>query len=1215
MDNEDVVKGNNRRNDNSEKKPRLGLLKKLKENKEEANDSSISPIKNNRQMYDKANQNQNKDNKSIMQKLLESKRKKEQLKHQYESASSMGVASKDNNNEENEEEEETNVKQNENDNEDENNNSNEEDNVSSSYSKRRQRRQASSSSNNNNNISNNNIITNRLKKLFQAKVDQIENNKPQTHVKDNNDNDDNNDDDDNNNNDNTSNNNNNEDSPTKETEIKQQTQLSKAELIKMALSNKKSKQNEINNNTETKTTSLPQTPKKSTSNETNNNTNTNTTNNEAPSSSYGFVSQNASSKKSSDVKNILELIKQKKTQKEKLQRSFEMEQQQQSQPEEQKTPPKDESPPHSNNSSNIQPNEDDDEEEEEKLQRAKFKEMMLQKEAAAQKQKQIQVEEERKIREKVRKEQEEKLRIEAEKRRKALEEEERIKREKEEKELQLQLEAQKLELQKQEEERRKKEEEEKRKKQLEEEEKKQREETRKLLLEELRKEVTKEITESVKKEFEEKVKKQQEELEEKEKALIEREREAQEKLQLSQNQSQLDNTQTTDEDDKRKKHHYYKQPKNIYTNNNSQSAMSIPTYNNNQQQQQPIYGNNNNNNRDEQSFDSIPANTIKRPYYKKQNHLMIYNKKPGLRGRSAEKVNSNQPPLNTNPNSLNNTHFYGSPKHFMQQQQDYNNGIVNNYQHIEQQHYSTLNNNIYNTNKSPGRFGIDINAANTTKTSRYINNSPINRSNIDNSYLYGNNNTSNNLSTYNFINPFQYNDYSQIPPPSNYNNNNTSMYQQQAMPPTIYRQPESLSMNFEDLLLFEQKLMDILRDFMEEKPMTNECFEWWNYYFNCSLYKQLEKTFKSETARLIVQESINYQLLSIIICYDVSSKPYVFDQVKVMIKPILIYNHHNLILIYENILSKVSSESINNIWVKKLSNLIYTVKSSPHNEMNPDNVFLNSPEPYDKLTEVDKIEFITRSIISNIRILLKNYSDGETTDVLVSLFKTIKHKSYEDINDIFLSKILRVDNPNGSVLASVLIRENAYFSTVEAPYLKNPSVRPYTLVLDLDETIIHFKINEHNETEGVLQVRPGIQEFLTTLGQYYEIVIFTAATQDYADLLIEELEENTFYFDYKLYRQHTIIIGNNFVKDLTRLGRSLDKVIIVDNMPQNFRLQKENGIHIRPFWGDDVQDTALIELQPILLNIAKEGGDVRKGLRKYKDEIMNKVTMNQTDRN
>ena len=724
----------------------------------------------------------------------------------------------------------------------------------------------------------------------------------------------------------------------------------------------------------------------------------------------------------------------------------------------------------------------------------------------------------------------------------------------------------------------------------EEEEKKQREETRKLLLEELRKEVTKEITESVKKEFEEKVKRKQEEIEQKEKALLEREREAKEKLQQTQAQSLINEDNTN----------YYKQPKGV-----SHSAMNIPKYNNTQQQQQQqqqAYSNEHlNETTTSNTTNQVNAPTSTSMYYKKQNHVMIYNKKPNLRGRSADKTNNNNnntPILNTNPNSLNNTHLYTNKQYLQQQQQqqhNYTNGMVNNNNY--QQQYNTNKTSRYiTTNQTP----INIDTANTNNTS----------------YLYYNNTNINSIS-YNYTNPFQYNDYNQMAPPSimyNTANANTYYQQLQQQPYSFYRpsQPESLSMNFEDLLLFEQKLMDIIRDFIEDKPMTNECFEWWNYYFNCSLYKQLEKTFKNETSRQIVQESINYQLLSIIICYDVSSKPYIYDQVKLMIKPILLYNHHNLIIIYENILSKVSTESINNIWVTKLRNLIYTVKSSLHNEMNPDNVFINSPTPYDAFSVVDKIEYITLSIIGNIRILLKNYCDGETTSVLVNLFKTLKHKTYEEINDIFLSKILRVDNPNGSVLASVLIRENAYFSTVEAPYLKNPSVRPFTLVLDLDEAIIHFKINEHNETEGVLQVRPGIQEFLTTIGQFYEIVIFTAATQDYADLLIEELEENTFYFDYKLYRQHTIIIGNNFVKDLTRLGRPLDKVIIVDNMPQNFRLQKENGIHIRPFWGDDAQDTALIELQLILVNIAKEGGDVRKGLRKYKDEIMNKVTMNQT---
>jgi len=31
-------------------------------------------------------------------------------------------------------------------------------------------------------------------------------------------------------------------------------------------------------------------------------------------------------------------------------------------------------------------------------------------------------------------------------------------------------------------------------------------------------------------------------------------------------------------------------------------------------------------------------------------------------------------------------------------------------------------------------------------------------------------------------------------------------------------------------------------------------------------------------------------------------------------------------------------------------------------------------------------------------------------------------------------------------------------------------------------------------------------------------------------------------------------------------------------MIQNFRLQKENGINIRAFWGEDPYDTALIHL-------------------------------------
>ena len=68
--------------------------------------------------------------------------------------------------------------------------------------------------------------------------------------------------------------------------------------------------------------------------------------------------------------------------------------------------------------------------------------------------------------------------------------------------------------------------------------------------------------------------------------------------------------------------------------------------------------------------------------------------------------------------------------------------------------------------------------------------------------------------------------------------------------------------------------------------------------------------------------------------------------------------------------------------------------------------------------------------------------------------------------------------------------------------------------------------------------------------------------------------------------------------------------MIVDNMPQNFRLQKENGIFIKTFYGEDQEDSALFELIPILTKIATNGVDVRKSLNQFKDDILNKVSSN-----
>ena len=64
----------------------------------------------------------------------------------------------------------------------------------------------------------------------------------------------------------------------------------------------------------------------------------------------------------------------------------------------------------------------------------------------------------------------------------------------------------------------------------------------------------------------------------------------------------------------------------------------------------------------------------------------------------------------------------------------------------------------------------------------------------------------------------------------------------------------------------------------------------------------------------------------------------------------------------------------------------------------------------------------------------------------------------------------------------------------------------YTLVLDLDETLIHYEIDEtvdpNIEEPGYYLIRPGALRFLNELSDYFEIVIFTAAMPDVSKFLL-----------------------------------------------------------------------------------------------------------------
>jgi CTD small phosphatase-like protein 2 len=89
-------------------------------------------------------------------------------------------------------------------------------------------------------------------------------------------------------------------------------------------------------------------------------------------------------------------------------------------------------------------------------------------------------------------------------------------------------------------------------------------------------------------------------------------------------------------------------------------------------------------------------------------------------------------------------------------------------------------------------------------------------------------------------------------------------------------------------------------------------------------------------------------------------------------------------------------------------------------------------------------------------------------------------------------------------------------------------------VLDLDETLIHFDTQKEQ-----FRVRPYCRQFLADMSTKFEIVIFTAAQQDYADFILDQLDPQHTLIKHRLYRQHCYFYGRMCIKDLNKLGRSL----------------------------------------------------------------------------
>ena len=232
--------------------------------------------------------------------------------------------------------------------------------------------------------------------------------------------------------------------------------------------------------------------------------------------------------------------------------------------------------------------------------------------------------------------------------------------------------------------------------------------------------------------------------------------------------------------------------------------------------------------------------------------------------------------------------------------------------------------------------------------------------------------------------------------------------------------------------------------------------------------------------------------------------------------------------------------------------------------------------------------------------LLKSYINSFQKRKIITIIKEIKESS--SINNLLeltkINKIMshyseenkNINQKNNSDENN--INEECNIDSFSDSFPKPPFLKPispkykYTLVLDLDETLVHY-ISDNDS--AYIQIRPGAEEFIKDLSEFYEIIIFTAALKNYADLVIEGIDPDGVISD-RLYRQHTVSVGNSNIKDLDKLGRDIKHVIIVDNFMENFSLQPQNGLNILDFEGNEYDDE-LDYLKKDLIKLVKLNPD------------------------
>ena len=434
-----------------------------------------------------------------------------------------------------------------------------------------------------------------------------------------------------------------------------------------------------------------------------------------------------------------------------------------------------------------------------------------------------------------------------------------------------------------------------------------------------------------------------------------------------------------------------------------------------------------------------------------------------------------------------------------------------------------------------------------------------------------------------------------------------------------------------------KKIKKIINKIDNYEQIQEECDNYIQYYFNNLIHNKLINYFHDTKISYFMKKEI----ICFLLCYDISFNTNSYNKTGILLKTILNIIYSNYVILFYSFLLKKNS-------IEYKRYLLLLEKEIANNKIKYEDDTLNTVENnfqyinnYYKMI-VDNIYKITnyKTINKNIKFpfCINNkeiYGNNMIKiNIISSFFNEAYKTSNEDIysiNDLQKFFYIFFKRNLGNNINNNDINKNDYEKKKEFinNSIKNVSISnfnltgnnqninyllpeikngyEYSLVLDLDGTLISYQKN----TSSII-LRPGLNTFLHKMKKIFELILFTSASHDYVDPIVNFIEKDEKFFDYILYRKHlSYDEKGEYFKNLNLLNRDIKKIIIVDDTEKSFKLHKSNGINIKTFYGEN--DNMLNILTQILFNLkldADKTGDIRIGLKQIKKGLIYKKIEN-----